>query len=67
MFSKTRANDWFFHSGLAAETVALISGLLYEHGGMLCFSDVGILTHISSDAEKTRLIMALSPNVSDWM
>ncbi|MBC8002626.1 MAG: hypothetical protein H7X97_08570 [Opitutaceae bacterium] len=60
MFSKARADDWFFHSGLAAETVALVSSLLYPHGSMLCFSDVGILTHIGSDAEKTRLIMALS-------
>ena len=60
MFPKKRADEWFFHSGLAAETMSLISGLLYEQGGMLCFSDVGILEHISSDSEKKRLIMALS-------
>lgn len=59
-FPQRRSKEWFFHCGLKAETVSLIQSLLYEQGGMLCFSDMQVFHDISSDEEKAQFIKTMS-------
>lgn len=55
--------EWMEGAGLMDETETLVKSLLYARGNTWCFSDMPtVLSHIPLEAEKKRLIKALSRN-----
>jgi hypothetical protein len=55
-----RADGWFVDAGISAATEALIRGLLYPRGPMLCFSDLGLLGRRIPRDERLPVLQALS-------
>lgn len=52
--------DWFSQSGLSPATMQLVSRLVYQRGGALCFSDLPELgAKIEAGPERRRLLKAL--------
>lgn len=55
------ANEWFANSGLASETIKLVSGMLYQRGTALLFSDEDVvLPLLSSRSERFKLMKTLA-------
>lgn len=60
-FRADNADEWFEHSNVSAETLALVRRLLYRRGNSLLFSDHAVvLPRIASAAERIRLIKTLA-------
>lgn len=60
-FRADAADEWFDHSELRPETIALVKQLLYRRGTSLLFSDMSVvLPTLPSLQERTRLIKTLA-------
>lgn len=60
-FRADAAEEWFSNSGLAPETIRLVTPLLYRRGTSLLFSDHDVvLPRIASRTERYRLIKTLA-------
>lgn len=60
-FRADAADEWFAHSNLRPETIALVKPLLYRRGSSLLFSDLSlILPRLPSQLERTQLIKTLA-------
>lgn len=60
-FRADAADEWFAHSNLRPETIALVKPLLYRRGTSLLFSDLSlILPRLPSQLERTQLIKTLA-------
>lgn len=60
MFRGGTVSEWFFHSGVRAETVGQIDRLAYRRGNYLFFSDPQlIVSSVTSRLERVRLYRAL--------
>ena len=54
-------DDWFKHSGLSPNTIAMTKSLLYQRGNAWCLSDWPVLLRqIESPAEQHRLLKTVS-------
>lgn len=59
-FRADAADEWFNHSELNPDTIALVKKLLYRRGTSLLFSDISlVLPTLPSLQERTRLIKTL--------
>ncbi len=60
-FRAGAADEWFAHSDVNPETIALVKKLLYRRGTSLLFSDIGIvLPTLPSLQDRTRLLKTLA-------
>lgn len=59
-FPLAREEEWLENSGLAPETVDVAYRLMYRRGSSICFSDIEILSVLSSERERRRLVRTLS-------
>lgn len=52
-------DEWFAHSGLGADQLKTLRGLVYTNGGTLCFCDGPVLQELFSTTDFKRLVRAL--------